>query len=66
MPYPLADALGGAHETAGTEGALMQTLDCGRVFGLFGQDRDGEVGHEGGRELAFEPRAVHCRARDDD
>ena len=43
----LADAVGGARIAARPERALMQALDRSRILGLFGQDGDGQVGHDG-------------------
>ena len=42
---PLADAVGGARETARAEGALVQTLDGVAVGGGFGPDDEREFGH---------------------
>ena len=46
----LADPVRAQDETAGTEGALMQTLDRLRVVGGFGQDGQREIIHD--REIA--------------
>lgn len=42
----LAQAVSAEHETTGTEGAFVQTLDSLRVIGGFGQESEGEIGHE--------------------
>ena len=44
----LAQAVSAEHETTGTEGAFVQTLDSLRVIGGFGQESEGEIGHEEG------------------
>ena len=49
----LADALRGAHVAARAEGALVQPLDRGRILGLFGQDREGKIGHEASPRISI-------------
>ena len=45
----LAQPVGAQHETAGTEGALVQALDRLRVVGGFGQYCEGEIAHDEAR-----------------
>jgi hypothetical protein len=45
MRRALAQALGGAGEAAGAEGALVQALDRLSVGGQLGADDEGKLGH---------------------
>ena len=51
-----AQAVGAEHETAGTEGALMQAFDRLRVLGGFGQYGDGEFAHDEARDSIWRRR----------
>ena len=46
----LAQPVCAQHETAGTEGAFVQTLDGLRVIGGLGQDGKGQIGHGRARD----------------
>ena len=52
----LAQAVGAQHETAGTEGALVQAFDRLRVLGCFGEDGDVKFAHDGARDSIWQRR----------
>ncbi len=52
----LAQAVGAQHETAGTEGALVQAFDRLRVLWRFGQDSDVKFAHDGARDSIWRRR----------